>query len=607
MADAGAGLSSTAAQVHGISESSGALLYTDGAGLSSTAARVEGVGAIASTWGAGLSSTAARAEAVGGLRAAEGAGLSSTAAKVTAGGGAELAQHAENPKRYMLRIKEIRIGAGGVLEYDLVREDISIYDNVIESTHLSTDVVGGSPSTPPHSDTAASHVPGSTRGTLLDIPALVSIDGSPGFYAALSGSSAGWRGAILYEKVGSEYKDDASSGDRSAIGVTKTKLYSGAVTTFDGGGRTFVVDEINTVDVTLSEDISELVSVSDADMQAGLNACAIGASGRWEILTFATAEQLAPKKYRLSRFLRGLKGTEWAIGSHTSADAFVLLDKSLVRITDAASVLNVERTFRAVSIGGEFDDARDQKFSNTGVSSKPLAPVYLRGEQDSEDNKILRWWRRSRIDGLAGRDGTEDPDLGESSERYEIEILNAGGTAVLRTLSSTSESAVYSRAQQIDDFGSVPGSLKIRVYQISSVVGRGYVGAATISVFDAPTEVPTDPFGGPYDIGCTLMGKPEASGVILRYPFPRAVTFTAGLPLSRGVVGVAGTADTTLSLKKNGSEFATLVFSAAALTAIFAAADDVTFQAGDVLTVVAPASPDATLSDIGFGLAGIRS
>ena len=607
MADAGAGLSSTAARVEGISESSAALLYTDGAGLSSTAARVEGAGAIASTWGAGLSSTAGRAEAVGGLRAAEGAGLSSTAAKVTAGGGVELAQHAENPKRYTLRIKEVRIGAGGVLEYDLVREDLSIYDDVVESTHLSTDVLGGSPSTLPHSDTAASHAPGSTRATLLDIPALVSSDGAPGFYAALSGASEGWRGAILYEKVGSEYKDDANSGDRSAIGVTKTKLYSGSVTTFDSGGRTFVIDESNTVDVTLTEDISELVSVSDADMEAGLNACAIGAPGRWEILTFATAEQLAAKKYRLSRFLRGLKGTEWAIGTHRSGDSFVLLDKSLARIIDPASNLNLERTFRAVSIGGDFDDARDQKFTNTGISSKPLAPVYFRGEQDADDNKTLRWWRRSRIDGLAGRDGTEAPDLDEDSEQYEIEILNAGGTAVLRTLSATSESVAYSRAQQIDDFALVPSTLKIRVYQISAAVGRGYAGSATISVFDAPTEVVTDPFGFPYDVGCTLSGKPEASGVILRYPFPRAVTFTAGLPLSRGVAGAVGAADATFSLKKNGAEFATMVFSAAAVTAIFTAADDITFQAGDVLTVVAPGSPDATLAEIGFGLAGVRS
>lgn len=110
----------------------------------------------------------------------------------------------------------------------------------------------------------------------------------------------------------------------------------------------------------------------------------------------------------------------------------------------------------------------------------------------------------------------------------------------------------------------------------------------------------------PYDVGGSYVGKPSASLILLRYPVPRAVRFPSGLSNSRGVSGVAATGSTVFSLKKNGTEFGTMTFGVGATTATFSAASNTDFAAGDILTVVAPATVDDTLEGLGFSVAGIR-
>lgn len=110
----------------------------------------------------------------------------------------------------------------------------------------------------------------------------------------------------------------------------------------------------------------------------------------------------------------------------------------------------------------------------------------------------------------------------------------------------------------------------------------------------------------PYDIGGSFVGKPSAGIVLMRFPVPRAVRFLSGMALSRGVAATAATAAVSFSLRKNGIEFATMNFAASATSATFTCATTTDFAAGDILTFVAPATPDDTLSDIGFAFAGLR-
>lgn len=110
----------------------------------------------------------------------------------------------------------------------------------------------------------------------------------------------------------------------------------------------------------------------------------------------------------------------------------------------------------------------------------------------------------------------------------------------------------------------------------------------------------------PYDLGGTLSGSPTASMVILRYPFPRPVTFPSGLTNSQGVAGTAATASTTFQINKNGTSVGTMVFAAAGTVATFTMASSTSFAIADVLTVVAPATPDTTLANLGWSLSGTR-
>ena len=50
---------------------------------------------------------------------------------------------------------------------------------------------------------------------------------------------------------------------------------------------------------------------------------------------------------------------------------------------------------------------------------------------------------------------------------------------MVRTLTSTTESVVYSSADQITDGGHVT-TVELNVYQLSSTVGRGFVSNVTL-------------------------------------------------------------------------------------------------------------------------------
>ncbi len=84
--------------------------------------------------------------------------------------------------------------------------------------------------------------------------------------------------------------------------------------------------------------------------------------------------------------------------------------------------------------------------------------------------------RRTRIGGDSW-ELTEVP-LGEDAELYEVDVL--AGAIVKRTISTATASALYTSAQQIADFGSVQAAVSLKVYQISSVFGRGAARAVTL-------------------------------------------------------------------------------------------------------------------------------
>jgi hypothetical protein len=121
---------------------------------------------------------------------------------------------------------------------------------------------------------------------------------------------------------------------------------------------------------------------------------------------------------------------------------------------------------------------------------------------------------------------------------------------------------------------------------------------------------------GKYVISCTFNGTFSASTVFVRHPFPIAVTFPVGLTNSKGFLDVSTPVTATMSVDLQRSTNAGLTYSSVGTmrflvfptstgyTADFIFITQTTFNIGDLLRVVSPASPDATAGNIGFSLIG---
>ena len=220
-----------------------------------------------------------------------------------------------------------------------------------------------------------------------------------------------------------------------------------------------------------------------ADMAAlsGATALAIrGPDGAWEVLAYARSELVGPSRWRLTRLLRGLSGTEEAASRDVPAGSLaVLLDASLVPL--AAGPENLGRAFRyrvGPAARGAGDPAALAFEAAPGPGALlPLAPVRASARRTSA-GVALRWIRRGRLEADAW-EPVEIP-LGEAAERYEVDVL-AGGV-VKRTLSCPSPEALYPADAERADFGAPQASLWLRIVQLSAAVGRGRALAVTLPV-----------------------------------------------------------------------------------------------------------------------------
>jgi hypothetical protein len=299
---------------------------------------------------------------------------------------------------------------------------------------------------------------GDTTLLLLDIPILQDADDNAGFYLAVDRQeNSSWRGATVYRS--------ANTTDYGFLASSPVAATTGKATSVLLAGRTTLWDYQNTVTVELSR-TGTLLSAPALDVLNGANAALLGD----EIIQWQTAELIAPKTYRLSKLLRGRRGTEAALGTHALNERFVVLSSGTVqRIPDGLDLIGAVRSYKAVSAGRDITSATAANFSNTAKGLKPLSPVHLKGSRNGAGDLAITWKRRTRIGG-GWRDNAEVP-LGETSEAYEVEILN--GASVLRTFTGTTPTVIYTATQQTSDFGSVQAAIAVRVYQLSATVGRG--------------------------------------------------------------------------------------------------------------------------------------
>jgi hypothetical protein len=113
----------------------------------------------------------------------------------------------------------------------------------------------------------------------------------------------------------------------------------------------------------------------------------------------------------------------------------------------------------------------------------------------------------------------------------------------------------------------------------------------------------------PFDVHTFLPGvQSSANQLLYRGKVARAVSFPANFSGSQFSASANATGSTVFDIKKNGSSIGDCTIGAGGTSPTFTTTGGSaqSFAAGDLLSIVGPASADATLADIGFTLAGTR-
>ncbi|CAM3867737.1 baseplate multidomain protein megatron [Paracoccus yeei] len=364
------------------------------------------------------------------------------------------------------RLTELRlvsIADSDLRSIDAVRQDRAVYDlppGEPRPASLSTPTVFGAPDI-----------------VLLDLPQLR--EDQPAHRPLVAAHAKPWPGEVaVYRSAATDgFALLTTFGTRARMGVLAADFYAGPVSRFDLGNA--LVVDLNS---------GTLESVTDITLLGGANALAVETgAGQWEIVQAGVAELIAPGRYRLTRLLRGQRGTEGAIVSMVPTGArVVVLDTAVTPLPISEADLGLPWNWR---IGPASRPVSDETFVATtftpeGAGLRPFSVAHV--EQPwriarSPGDLTIRWTRRSRS--LAADTwGAGDVPLAEDSEAYEVEIRD--GSTVKQTLTTTTTSVLYTAAQQSSDWGAPLGpgqSLAIRIYQLSALIGRGAARSVTLT------------------------------------------------------------------------------------------------------------------------------
>lgn len=271
-----------------------------------------------------------------------------------------------------------------------------------------------------------------------------------------------WPGSVVFAKSpdgDTGFIDTGEAPVRSSIGETLTDLPSICPATWSELG------------VTVKMYSGTLVSRPEIDVLNGQNAIAIQHAAGWEVLQYREAQLVAPSTWHLTGLLRARLGTDAvidaaALGAGASA---VVLNTALQPSGMDETEVGLSRFYRFGPAANDVTTHVVRPHTGNAVGRRPYAPCHLRATTMAGD-VALTWIRRTRLDGEADwRDGTADVPLGETTERYSVEVLD--GASLARSAEVTAPLFTYTAAMAAADGISPPYTL--RVAQVSETYGPG--------------------------------------------------------------------------------------------------------------------------------------
>lgn len=271
----------------------------------------------------------------------------------------------------------------------------------------------------------------------------------PQLLVAAAGNEAGWRRALL-----SISYDGGESW--SEAGTTAAPAVTGTAATILGPGCSALIDAQGVLEVQLAHEEMWLESRSDQALVAGANLAFLGK----ELIQFGRAEPVGSGRFRLSRLLRGRRGTEWAMNDHGAGEPFLLVEAAASLHLDVpGSALGGRMQLMAQGLGDA--EPVEAEIEVTGEALRPPMPTHLRAKRQADGDILISWVRRSRL-GWTWLDGRDVP-LGEEREAYRLSI--ASGVSQ-RNVETQAHTFLYSAADQAADGAS--GAISLEVAQLGT-------------------------------------------------------------------------------------------------------------------------------------------
>jgi hypothetical protein len=360
----------------------------------------------------------------------------------------------------MVRIIQIEEVDEGVLEMHCVDAGATgepqpiIVDGVTigytASTYIGTDA---NPQLPQATVNYAPVI--SKAGTMWFDPCVQNSDDiKPRVYAAVHGFGVqGWPGAQIFVS-----KD--GGGSYSMIAETNKTSTWGLVEVATPAAQWQIFDNVTQIIVRVKS--GELVSKTDAAIQAGENRCMVGN----ECIAFGVATLISPGTYRLSHLMRGRQGTEWAVGAHQANELFVLMDGTPLELQFNYEDKGKKFLFKTVTYGSDLTKVDAQEIQIVGENLIPWTVGNLHADKVN-DEWFVFWNERPRFNNTLSQYSTVTHDFDYGG--FAVTIYK-GATAV-RQLIVYEPKFIYTMAMQLSDFGAVQTSLKVGLNQISNRFG----------------------------------------------------------------------------------------------------------------------------------------
>ncbi|SDG36687.1 baseplate multidomain protein megatron [Pelagibacterium luteolum] len=280
-------------------------------------------------------------------------------------------------------------------------------------------------------------------------------DGAGGSELVAAAYAQPWPGPITLRDAASGVTLGTISA-RGTVGVLTARLEAGPLGVW-ARGETMEI-ELSSGHVASGEPMTVLASANRIAVQSD--------GGGWELVGFETAELVAPRRYRLSGLLRGLRGT--VPGAAASGQAVMVINAACLRMALGQGELSGTRDVR-VFAGPADVEGRTEAVAMGSEPVLPLAPVHLTARRDETGALALSWIRRSRVGGNDWSFGEVPLDI--APERYRVCVFD--GDARVRQVDVGESGWSYSTAAQEADFGGVPAGFGWTVQQVSPVLGPG--------------------------------------------------------------------------------------------------------------------------------------